>query len=217
MVSALAPVAMTEKTSPASPASPLRRIWLALTAVFVLVGGNLFLASPQSASADIFATCVLSTGTGCLADDANEDFCTVYAWPTTYGNRFMDAMANLDAQTDMYDTYQSTCGAQTDIGGYLNKSKEMTAPLDSYTLGAYSCTKKIAGSSTVCDQGSLTINTSLLTDATKIRKTLCHEIGHAVGLLHYPMGTTGVGCMVSWYSSAITYSAHHVSHINAAY
>lgn len=34
----------------------------------------------------------------CQSDDRNVDFCTVYPWPSVIGDRFGEAMANLDAQ-----------------------------------------------------------------------------------------------------------------------
>lgn len=163
-------------------------------------------------AADAFGTCSTAP---CKADDANMDYCTVNAWPISYGHPFGDAMVNLDAQTDMYDTYQATCGSQTDIGAYFNSSPEIP-PLQPGTYGAWQCTKRLASNSSICDQGSLVINTSMANTAGQIRKTLCHEVGHAAGLMH---GTSAVvsGCMISGQGTWSTYSAHHVAHINSAY
>ncbi len=177
------------------------------------IAAGFTLVSVPDAKADDFGTC--SSTTGCRADDANMDYCTPYPWPVAdWGTPFGDAMANLDAQTDMYRTYANPCGPQTDIGGYLNTSPERPDGLGSTTRGVWICTKKVAGKPTTCDQGSMVINTSLLPNYAQRRKTMCHEIGHAAGLTHT---STYGGCMVSGSSTNITYSSHHVAHINAAY
>ncbi|MFE7846768.1 hypothetical protein ACFUTX_16400 [Microbacterium sp. NPDC057407] len=150
----------------------------------------------------------------CFADDANMDYCTPSTYPAAYGNIFVAAMANLDSQTQMYDTYQPTCGTQTDIGGYLNTSPEVNLT-GTAIRGIALCTKPLGGwGSTRCDQGSLVINTSLVS-GTQARKTLCHEIGHFTGLYHY--SGTSYSCMVSGSSTTITYSPSEVSLINAKY
>lgn len=187
------------------------RFVIALAAALVVSGLGMF--APTSAVADDFGTC--SSTTGCRADDANMDCCTPYAWdPTVWGAPFVAAMMNLDSQTDMYDTYMAPCTSQTDIGGYLDTSPEYPNGIGATTRGLFLCTKKVASNSTTCDQGSLVVNTSLLTSYEQRQKTFCHEIGHAAGLTH---GSTYGGCMVSGSSTNVTYSAHHVAHINANY
>lgn len=94
----------------------------------------LVMVLPVSASADGYGsvdaggdltTCRTSDPwTICFPDDANVDFCTPYPWDPSIGNLLMSAMANLDAQTDAYDTYASVCGPHTDIGAHLNSSPE---------------------------------------------------------------------------------------------
>ncbi|MFT4136812.1 hypothetical protein [Microbacterium sp.] len=122
-------------------------------------------------------------------------------------------MINLDSQTDMYDTYQSACGPQTDLGGYIDSSPEK-ASMGSLR-GIWICTKPLDGwDSGICDQGSIIVNSALLTDYTQRRKTFCHEIGHSVGLWH---GTGYGGCMVSGTSSNTAYASHHVWHINTRF
>lgn len=182
-------------------------------ALITAVAAGMTIAPGGQAEADDFGTC--SSTTGCRADDANMDYCTPYPWPVAdWGTPFGDAMANLDAQTDMYRTYSNPCGPQTDIGGYLNTSPERPSGLGSTTRGVWICTKRVAGRTNTCDQGSMVINTALLPDYYQRRKTMCHEIGHAAGLTHT---STYGGCMVSGSSTNVHYSSHHVSHINAAY
>lgn len=183
-----------------------------LVALALWFGGG---SVPSAARADTFGGACGSgiSGALCVADDANMDYCTAYPWDVVYGNQFGLAMVNLDAQTDMYDTYRPSCLSNTDIGGYLDRSPEHILP--GGTLGAALCTRSLLGwGNGVCDQGSLIINTSLLTTPSTIRKTLCHEIGHFAGLHH---GPAYGGCMISGLSTQSTYSAHHVAHINAQY
>lgn len=133
-------------------------------------------------------------------------------------------MGNLDAQTVLYDTYRSTCTPSTDLGGHLSgQSGEMV--LENDVLGAYICTKRVAGTSATCNQASIifqpystyfdNVPANATQRETAWRNTLCHEIGHGVGLRH---GSTYGGCMNSGiYTSNLVYSSHHVSHINAYY
>lgn len=188
------------------------RIASALLVAILAFGGVLF--SQDRAAADSFGGSCVYLETLCRADNSNMDYCTAYPWPTGYGYPFADSMSNLDNQTDMYDTYSSTCGPQTDIGGYLNSSPEWT--LGASSLGIAICTKPIGNwGSGVCDQGSMIINSSLLNTYLKVRKTTCHEVGHFAGLHH---DTGEGGCMVSGYSSNVAYAVpHHVGHINFWY
>ncbi|WP_299091385.1 hypothetical protein [uncultured Microbacterium sp.] len=87
---------------------------MALTAaVSLVVAGGLFGSS--SAQADPFGGGPPTMGW--YADNAGQDYCTVVAWPTDWGYPFVDAMVNLDNQTDMFDTYAASCGTQTDLRG----------------------------------------------------------------------------------------------------
>lgn len=141
------------------------------------------------------------------------DFCTPIPWDPAIGNLFMNAMANLDAQTDAYDSYSSTCGPNTDLGGYLDESPEkvLVAGERGWTL----CTKRLAYSSTVCDQFSLILHSDFAVSSAQRSKTLCHEIGHAVGLRHVENGIPGWGCMEQGAVLSTSYVAHHVSHVNS--
>lgn len=159
---------------------------------------------------------------GYRADDLNQDYCTTLAWPTEWGYPFVDAMVNLDSQTEMYDTYSASCGSQTDLRGI----RSTDAFLGFGVRGSYQCTKFITANYR-CDQGELRVNIDVLTDYTQRRKTFCHEIGHSVGLAHYTSAGSGVvlgennDCMKSgkvesnlWW---IEYSDHHQWHIDQVF
>ncbi|CAN5325743.1 hypothetical protein BH09ACT5_BH09ACT5_08330 [soil metagenome] len=157
---------------------------------------------------------------GYLADNAGQDYCTIVPWPMDWGSPFVDAMVNLDNQTDMFDTY-SACGSQTDLRGEFYNNSFFPG-----TRGYYQCLTYVTVGS-VCDTGRVALNVDELHDYTQRRKTLCHEIGHSVGLQHYTSSGTGVvagennDCMKNGPVSGevwwVEYSQHHRDHINIAY
>lgn len=161
----------------------VKKILAFLGSAVMLLG--LTIVPTQAASADVFGGCFVYQNwtTNCLADDANHGFCTPNPWRSAWGDTFVAAMWQLDAQTDMSDTFFSACVAHVDVGGYINRSPEID-PLPSGYLGMQLCTLGILGSPQVCDQSSIIISGPLLTDASHRRKTLCHEVGHSVGLIH---------------------------------
>lgn len=157
--------------------------------------------------------------TPCRMDDRNADYCTLYPWQAAQGARFGEAMENLDALTVLYDTYAPACVYNTDLGGHISgQSGEYV--LDLNTFGMYLCTKKTADGSR-CDQASIIFapynpyySTNASTKQTQWRNTLCHEIGHGVGLYH----NAGEGCMASNLTTGyLYYTNHQVDHINSAH
>nr|WP_201469043.1 hypothetical protein [Microbacterium hydrocarbonoxydans] len=139
-------------------------------------------------------------------------------WPAYVGNQFGAAMAYLDTATVLFDTYAPTCGTQTDIGGYLNGSPEINLR-GSSTYGAALCTKPLYGwGGGVCDQGSIIIHSTLTGTTGQFRKTTCHEIGHMVGLRHFPSNGLSVSsCMVSGTSTVSTYYPAEITAVNSWY
>lgn len=126
-----------------------------------------------AASADVLDPCyyvAATTQTNCLADDANHGYCTPNPWPSAWGDTFVAAMWQLDQQTDMYDTYFSSGVSHVDVGGYINSSPEILNGLSSAYRGMQLCTLRIAGSSTVCDQSSIIVS-STLSDPSQRRIT----------------------------------------------
>lgn len=191
-----------------------------LTTSMVLVG---WWFSAPSARAAFGSSCAENPswkGTNlapCFADDANMDYCTPQSYPSGWGNQFGAAMNYLGSSTDMYATYAPVCGAQTDIGGYLDSSPEVWIAGTSIR-GIALCTKPLGGWGTgVCDQGSLVAKSSLGTGG-EFRKTMCHEIGHFTGLYHYDApGAIAASCLVSGSSTVSIYSTTERGLINGRY
>lgn len=194
----------------------MRNLKRTLVALFIasLVGVGIGVAQP--ADADSFGICPWNSSgnTGCLTDDRNVDYCTVYPWPVdAYGSLFGLQMANLNNQSNpLYQTYSPTCGTQTDIGGYIAVSPEFPSGLPAGVIAASLCTKLTAGKATTCDQSTLILGSALAGKSSAVKRhSLCHEIGHIVGLTH---GSTYGGCMTSGLLTLTTYAGHHVTHLN---
>ncbi len=177
--------------------------------VAVAIGVLACLAAAGPATADDYATGNAATGTGYPADGATHDYCFYnVSYIPSLSTPVTNAMANLDAQTDMTDLYHSLCPAGTDV----LISWVGSATLGSSVLGSTQCLA--LDSVGRCNQSRVLLNQDLLTTAATRQKTACHEIGHTAGLSH---GSTYGGCMISGLSTNITYSSHHVAHINAAF
>lgn len=105
---------------------------------------------------------------------------------------------------------RSRCRAATGTFGHL----------PSGTRGQYTCISFVT--SGVCNHSTVIVDRAELQigdhDIEDMEKTMCHEVGHSVGLTHG--GNTD--CMLNGEipSTSIvwrTYDSHHKSHINAAY
>lgn len=120
----------------------------------------------------------------------------------------------LGKPTDANVVYNSSCdyssSTETDVVWYV-------AELSGTTRGTTRC----EDFDTYCDQYYVKIDYNYIIessdpDGENVSKTICHELGHTVGLSH---GSTYGGCMVSGEVSGDLsyrrYSSHHVGHINA--
>jgi hypothetical protein len=96
----------------------------------------------------------------------------------------MDNNDGLEAQT-VVNTLEQACGTSTDVKFYVAD----IGP----NYGRATCVQ--LNSNYYCDQWDLSINWSVIQQyATNVgyqaRYTLCHEIGHTVGVQHYNSGNS---------------------------
>lgn len=185
----------------------------ATAAIVVLSAGTAAPASAHSWGPD--------TGVA-WGDDGTVDYC--YLW--------LEGGYQAPIETALYDRVDGPtdlrvvptaggCNSGTDIRIYVG--------VDISTLrGNFQCQR--FRSSNVCESGRMYLNRYQLGEGNttsskhQIRKTTCHEAGHAVGLNHYDYlsGGNGWGCMISGSvpsgSSWENYSAHEINeHINKRY
>jgi len=162
--------------------------------------------SPSIARADIF-------GGGppdsyYYADNALHMYCFDLNFIPAWQNPMVDALTNLQNQTNIIVQESVTCSADTDVA-FMVKNGPFWAGI----RGQTAC-RNLAKQAGVCAGSIIVLNSDLLTNYQMRRKTSCHELGHSVGLSH---ATTGDDCMISGISSLITYNSHHISHINGYY
>lgn len=134
---------------------------------------------------------------------------------------------NIAVQTVVNVEYHGTCKDGTD-------ARVGQQDLGNTIFGETTCV--LLNSNSFCDRWRVRINYSLINSYSStstattngVRKTVCHEVGHTLGLAHYgngdpyfnsPDGSTN-SCMISGYQGGgqawtRTYGPHHVGHINA--
>jgi len=147
-------------------------------------------------------------------------------WPANEGWWALQSLATTDANSDM-DSVLETCNWS---GSDWTDIHAQVFDLPAGTRGSTYCTRT-HGSST-CDRNDVLIDLGEISAQGNdyegnVRKTLCHEFGHSMGLTHYktqnyPGAPDGQqDCMISGvvnYSSTwFVYSAHHKSHINSVF
>jgi len=144
---------------------------------------------------------------------------------------FENSMATVESETIVDTVYQSTCKNTTDVVWLLDHGV-----LASNVFGQTTC-DHYRPDIMRCDQWNVQLNTDLIS-ASKYptqqkRQTVCHELGHTLGVSHYPApgsaispptypsGDSGYSCMRSGEVTSIstnwfkTYGTHHITkHIN---
>ena len=167
-----------------------------------------------AATADPFGTWTGDTGP--FADGVGHTYC----WGSGFNDALKDnadaAMANLDAQTEMFDSFQASCDVvNTDIFWF-------DADLAGERRGESFCVTWITYGE-ICNSADVRLDPVKLNegddDNLDTTKTACHEVGHTVGLTH---SSSGDDCMRSGEMPSTNvqwrrYNQHHVGHINGRY
>jgi hypothetical protein len=185
-----------------------------LVARATVAAGLLVALVGSPASADPFGT--WTSDTGPFADGVGHTYCWGSGFDAALQDNATAALANLDAQTEMFDSFQATCNVVTTDIYFFD------ANLPAGVRGSTRCvTWKTYG--VVCDSFDIEIDPAEINigsdDEADTTKTLCHEVGHSVGLSHLaPQDDCMIsGEMPSTAAQWRKYSAHHVSHINGRY
>lgn len=181
-------------------------------ALFAAILFAMVAASPVLA--DPFGTWTPDTGP--FADGVGHTYCWGSGFDAALKDNADAAMVNLDAQTEMFDSFQATCNAvSTDIFWF-------DANLPDGARGGTRCVTWITYG-VVCDSFDIYLDPAEINigsdDELDTTKTACHEVGHSTGLSH---ALTGDDCMISGEMPSTNvqwrrYNAHHVSHINDRY
>ncbi|GAA3683484.1 hypothetical protein GCM10022237_47690 [Nocardioides ginsengisoli] len=130
----------------------------------------------------------------------------------------MDNNDGVEAQT-VVDTDEQSCSAATDVVFRIGD-------LHGKAYGSTDCVRWNGNG--YCDSWAVDIDWEVIkqdavNDGYAARFTLCHEIGHTLGVKHYPAGSSPDGATNSCMLSLLTdtgaawtrsYGAHHRSHIN---
>ncbi len=102
------------------------------------------------------------------------------SWTTNQTAAITYAMTSvLDSSTDMYDIKYYSPSSSTDIK--FMRGTYSSAPYSTYYAWV-ECNK--AASSSVCDSFNLKLNT--INPHPNYYALMCHEVGHTVGLKHWP-------------------------------
>ena len=175
------------------------------------------LASPVGA--DVWGS--QSSTTGAHPDGSTHNYCWGSGFDTNLRDN-VDEMFDdaLDGPTDATVEFKSTCkfsgSGETDVVWFdadLPGSTRGKAPCEDYDNG-------------YCDQYYVTLDPAQINvgsnDDADTDKTVCHELGHTVGLTHGSGGGDGGtdDCMISGERPSTNsqyerYSSHHKEHINA--
>lgn len=189
----------------------------------VIVAPLIAVATATNASADTWPF-----NSNFRPDTGYHSYCYSVITPSSaVKTQMYNAMVYMTDATQANRTYHSSCdlsgAGQTDVVW-----REEGTTSDSW-IGSAQCVVFWSGSSPArCDRYFVKINGALVRahyssstyEANQWRKTACHELGHTLGLDHYPSpyddscqrsGWTGTSS-AAW---TRTWTVHHRDHINA--
>jgi hypothetical protein len=162
-------------------------------------------------------------------DKGTHTYCFSVDYPAGPGVRdrvhySMDNKDGVEAQTVVDTQYYSSCSSAIDV--IVGQGRTFEG--DNETFGETWCAHKLSNER--CDRWNVLINNYYIqlraaNDGYQQRKSICHELGHSLGLVHYEgaAATPDVNGIQSclrtglWDNGAAasrTYGPHHRSHIN---
>lgn len=157
-----------------------------------------------------------------IPDGGNHSWCVGSGFNHEW--RAGQTMALIDDQTKVSSLKHSECKTKTDVvwkqGSLLSE--------DGRAYGRAVCKAYASGK---CDKYEITLDMVAINggvnDTNQLKKTMCHEVGHTLGLSHYSKGSrpgsdSTDSCMLSGSVSQLTstawltrYGKHHIEkHIN---
>lgn len=143
----------------------------------------------------------------------------------TVRNQMVAAMDRVPVLTVVGVSFHLTCGANTDVR-WQQRFVDGSAAGDTWCV-------EFTATPGVCDRWRIRIDwgtiqaIATINPTAQTRKTTCHELGHSLGLAHYPSGYRPAGdpedtCMMSGLWQVVSYGStsygpHHINgypHIN---
>jgi hypothetical protein len=143
--------------------------------------------------------------------------------PLDVRNHASAAMSDADSRSGLTRSFFSTCIS----GGAAADVTVRAVDLPAGIRGMWTCISTVSGK---CDRSTVDIDRPEIvanqaaagtgTVDNNVRKSVCHELGHSMGLDHFPAGSEPDGqnsCMVSGHvanANSNALSNHHVGHLN---
>lgn len=175
------------------------RLWTLALVLTFFVG---HVVAPSAYATDGYGSG--SPNAGLIPDDGGHNYC----WSTGFGGTdtaaaarrsyAAGAVADLGAETDMWNAGQQACGTSTDVYWAT-----FSAALD----GSYQC--QVVVSAGRCDRSLVQINPGNMSPSdADWKQTTCHELGHSAGMGHMTTDCQGTS------TSLQSYNSTHTGHVN---